>query len=88
MVFPGNTPNKRVESDSLRRRFAPPPLAAHAPLDAGVMLDAYEGSIAVQCLPDPQGDNIYSAIVHGLGAAHTMVFCLSLAALRSNWLNL
>src|SRR3990172_4450562 len=23
-------PNKRVESDSLRRRFAPPPLAAHA----------------------------------------------------------
>jgi hypothetical protein len=22
--------NKRVESDSLRRRFAPPPLAAHA----------------------------------------------------------
>ncbi len=22
-------PNKRVESDSLRRRFAPPPLAAH-----------------------------------------------------------
>ena len=24
------SPNKRVESDSLRRRFAPPPLAAHA----------------------------------------------------------
>jgi len=24
------TSNKRVESDSLRRRFAPPPLAAHA----------------------------------------------------------
>jgi hypothetical protein len=23
-------PNKRVESDSLRRHFAPPPLAAHA----------------------------------------------------------
>ena len=23
-------PNKRVESDSLRRRFAPPTLAAHA----------------------------------------------------------
>ena len=23
-------PNKRVESDSLRRRFPPPPLAAHA----------------------------------------------------------
>jgi hypothetical protein len=23
-------PNKRVESGSLRRRFAPPPLAAHA----------------------------------------------------------
>jgi hypothetical protein len=27
-----NRPNKRVESDSLRRRFAPPPLAAHAQL--------------------------------------------------------
>ncbi len=25
-----SSPNKRVESDSLRRRFAPPPLAAHA----------------------------------------------------------
>lgn len=24
------SPNKRVKSDSLRRRFAPPPLAAHA----------------------------------------------------------
>lgn len=24
------SPNKRVESDSLRRRFAPPPLPAHA----------------------------------------------------------
>jgi len=23
-------PNKRMELDSLRRRFAPPPLAAHA----------------------------------------------------------
>ena len=29
-MFTLSSSNKRVESDSLRRRFAPPPLAAHA----------------------------------------------------------